>query len=104
MAVNLLSEIARDIDRHLPFFLAHHGEAAMSSRAKIVSRDVHFDVVHSFTTTQAHNLLYFLRAIGDHAEAFVIHMRLAFVAQPAGDRDLRARRTDARSRKFATIN
>src|ERR1700677_1070105 len=104
MAVNFLTEIARDIGCHLHLFLTHHSEAAMSCRTGIVSRDVHFDVVYPFTTTQADNLLYLLCTVGDHAETFVIHMRFALVAETACDCDLRARRTNTRPGKFACID
>src|ERR1700749_2680866 len=37
MAVDLFAEVARDIDRGLHFFFAHHGEASVRGGAKVVS-------------------------------------------------------------------
>src|ERR1700677_118895 len=104
MAVNFLAEIACDTDRHLYLFLTHHSEAAMSGWTEVVPRNVHLNVVDSFTAAKADSLFYLLRTVGDHTEAFVIHMCFAFVAQATSDRDLRTRRTDAWSGKFARID
>src|ERR1700678_4856075 len=104
MAVNFFTEIACDTDRHLHLFLTHHCETAMSGWTEVVARNVHLNVVDPFTAAEADSLLYLLRTVGDHTEAFVIHMCFAFVAQATSDRDLRARRTDAWSGKFARID
>jgi hypothetical protein len=104
MAVDLLAEVACHADRHLHLIVTHHGKAAVGRRTQIVSGNIHLDVVYAFAATQAHNLPYFLRAVGDHAEALVIHMRLALVAQAAGDRYLGACRTDARTGKLSRVD
>src|ERR1700722_19900240 len=104
MAVNFFTEIACDTDRHLHLFLTHHSEAAMSGWTEAVPRNVHLNVVDSFTAVKACSLFYLLRSDGDHSEPFVIHMCFAFVAQATSDRDLRTRRTDAWSGNFARID
>src|ERR1700761_41514 len=104
MAVDLLTEVARDIDRGLPFFFAHHGEASMSGGAKIVSGDIDLDVVDALTAAQANRFGDLLFAIGDHAEAFVVHVRFAFVAQAASDGDFRTCCAHARPRQPAGID
>ncbi len=104
MAVDLLAEVARDIDRRLHLFFAHHGEASVSSRAEIISGDIDFDIVHSLTAAQADRFDDLLFTIGDHPEAFVVHVRFTFVAQAAGDGDLRACRAHAWPRQAARID
>src|SRR5580700_10694814 len=104
MAVDLLAEIARDTHGHLYLIVAHHSQPAVSSRTEIVAGDIHLDVVDAFAATEAHNLPYFFRSVGDHAETFVVHVRLAFVAKASGDGDLRARSTDARAGKLTRID
>src|ERR1700757_147835 len=104
MAVDLLAEVTRDIDRRLHLFFAHHGEASVSSRAQIVSGDIDLDIVHTFATAQADRFDDLLFAIGDHPEAFVVHMRFTFVAQAASDSDLRACGAHARPRQAARID
>lgn len=48
MAVDLLAEIPRDIDRHLHLVFAHDRQPAMRQRPEIIAGDVDFDVVHAF--------------------------------------------------------
>src|SRR5438270_12639890 len=95
MTVHLLTEVTGDAHRRLHLFLPHHGEAAMGRRTEVVSGDVDLDVVDAFAAAKTDSLDELLFAIGDHAEAFVVHVRLAFIAQPAGDGDLRACRAHA---------
>src|ERR1700761_9059550 len=104
MAVDLLAEVTRDIHRRLHLFLAHHGEASVSSRAEIVSGDIDLDIVYPLTTAQANRFDDLLFAIGDHPEAFVVHVRFAFVAQAASDSDLGTCSAHARPRQAASID
>src|ERR1700733_7348052 len=104
MAVDLLAEVARDIDRGLHLFLAHHGEASVRGGAQVVSGDIDLDVVDTLATAQADGLHNLLFAIGDHAEAFVIHVCFPFVAEAARDGDLRACGAHARPRQPAGID
>src|SRR5882757_7514785 len=104
MTIHLLTEVAGDAHRRLHLFLPHHGEAPVGRRAKVVPGDVDLDVVDAFAAAKTDSLDELIFAIGDHAETFVVHVRLAFIAQPAGDGDLRACRADARSGEPARIH
>ncbi len=67
----------------------------MGGWTEIVSGDVDLDVVNAFAAAETNHLRDLLFAVGDHAEAFVIHVRFAFVAQAAGNCDFGACRADA---------
>ena len=88
----------------LDLIFAHHGQAAMGCRAQVVAGDIELDVVHAFAAAQANGLPDLLRAVGNQAKAFVIHVRFALVAQTAGDGDLRACRTNTRTGKLSRID
>src|ERR1700733_10669159 len=104
MAVDLLTEVTRDIHRSLHLFLAHDSKAAVGRRAEIVAGDVNLDVVYAFAAAQANGFHDLFLAVSDHTEALVIHMRLALVAEAPGNRDLRACRANPRTGQFARIH
>ena len=49
--------------------------------AQIVAGDIDLDIVHALAAAQAHGASDLLGAVGDHAEALVVHVRFALVAR-----------------------
>lgn len=76
----------------------------MRRGAQIIAGNVDLDVVGAFAAAQAHRLGDLLDAVGDHAEALVIHVLLALVAEAAGYGDFRTAGAHARSRQAAGID
>src|SRR6266403_2272229 len=98
MAIHPLAEIAGHLDGGRHFALAHDGQAAMGHGPEIIAGDVDLYVVDAFPAAQAHNARHVIGTVGDHAEALVVHVVLAFVAQARSDGDLRAGSANARPR------
>ena len=76
----------------------------ISARAcadELVAGDVELHIVHALAAADPDRLADLVDAVGDHAKTFRVHVRLALVAEAAGDRDLRAGGAVARAGEIA---
>ncbi len=87
------------------FFLAHRD--VISARALETNSSpemLNLHVVDALAAAEAHRLADFRRPVGDHAEAFGVHVLLALVAEAAGDGDLGAGGAVARAGEIAVLD
>src|SRR5260221_5923450 len=104
MAVDLLAEILGDVDGGADFVFPHHCDTAMGGGAKIAAGNIDLDVIDTFAAAEPHDPGDLVFAIGDHAEAFVIHVLFAFITEATRHGDLRAGRAHAWSRQATGID
>ena len=104
MGRDALVPLVGDLDCGRDLGLAHRCDLGPSVGDEFVARDVDLDVVDPFATAKAHRASDLVRAIGDHAEAFGVHVLLALVAQASGHRDFRSGRAIARASEIAVLD
>ena len=104
MAGDAFVPLVGDLDggRHLD--LAHRGDLGPRVGHELVARDVDLDVIDALAATEANRAPDLVRPVGDHAEAFGVHVLLALVAEAAGHRDFRPRGAITRSGEIAVLD
>ena len=83
-----LAEIARDPDKRRHFVIVGRRDLAPGERHEIVAGEVDLELVHAVADAFARHLAHLLRPVGDKAEAFLVEVALALVAEPGGGGDL----------------
>src|SRR5271155_3690236 len=101
MARDALAPIVGGANADGQLLLAERDNFGASVADELVAGNVELHVVDAFAAAEAHGPSDFVDAIGDHAEALGMHMRLALVAEAAGCRDLRAGGAIARAGEVA---
>ena len=89
MTGDALVPLMRDLDggRHLG--LAHGSDFGARVGDELIARNVDLDVVDPLAAAKPNRAPDLVGPVGDHAEAFGMHMLLAFIAEAAGHRDFR---------------
>ena len=88
VAVHLLVEVVRGLDRRAHFRLAHHRHRTLRRIDEVVAGDVDLDVVGAFADAEARRLAHLVRPVGDQTKTAARLMQPRLVAQSAGDGDL----------------
>ena len=71
---------------------------------EIVAGDVDLDGVDALADREAHGAAHLVGAVGDQADALVVHVHLALVAEPAGGDDLGRGGAHARAGNLAGVD
>lgn len=104
MRIDHAVKIARDGDAGADFLVAHDSARQRSGAGMIVAGDVQLDAVDTFRHAQPSEFRYLHGPVGDDGEAVAELVRLAFVAQTAGDGNLRPTGAQSRSRQVAGVD
>ena len=83
-----LAEIARDPDKRCHFVVIGRRDLASGERHEIVAGEIDLELVHAVADAFARDLAHLLRPVGDKAEAILVEVALALVAEPGRGGDL----------------
>ena len=104
MAGDALAPIMRGAHADRQFLLAERDDFGARVADEFVAGNVEFDIVDALAAAQANRPADFVDAVGDHAEAFGVHVLLALVAEAARRGDLRPGRAIARAGEIAVFD